>query len=144
MLASGAVTLLIARFTAAGRETPGVSARPRSDSLLMGAGMGLLSACAVLGALKAAGALRFVRHQFQAEDLGIWIAALCCGAMTQALLCDGLLFTELEQRFSARAAAPAAGGVVLRLHFPLGADGPAALRHRVARGAVRSCCINRP
>lgn len=138
MLATGAVTLLIARFTAAGRETPGVSARPRSDSLLMGAGMGLLSACAVLGALKAAGALRFVRHQFQAEDLGIWIAALCCGAVTQALLCDGLLFTVLEQRFSARAAAPAAAGAYLLLHFPLWQYGPAAILNLIAMGAVLS------
>ena len=44
----------------------------------------------------------------------------------------------LEQRFSARAAAPAAAGAYLLLHFPLWQYGPAAILNLIAMGAVLS------
>ena len=90
LAAAGVVAFLISKtFLPEQSLRRQMGARP-GDGLWMGAGFGVFWAAGTLLAFRLSGGLHFIRQEMEIEDLGVWIAALACGVLTQGILAAGL------------------------------------------------------
>lgn len=138
LLAAGLVTFVLARisFPAEGLRTQ-LGIRP-GDGIWIGAGAGIFWAAGTLLLFWITGSLHFVRQTFWLEDLGVWIAALLCGILTQGFLAHGLLYTGLERRFSQNTALLGTAAMFLLVHFPVWRYGPMTFANLLAMGIFLS------
>lgn len=136
--AAGIVAFLISKTFLPGQGLRSqMGARP-SDGLWMGAGFGVFWAAGTLLAFRLSGGLHFIRQEMEIEDLGVWIAALACGVLTQGILAHGLFYAAMEGQFSGNAALVGSAVLFAALHFPQWKYGPAAFLSLLAMGFALS------
>ena len=138
LAAAGVVAFLISKtFLPEQSLRRQMGARP-GDGLWMGAGFGVFWAAGTLLAFRLSGGLHFIRQEMAVQDLGVWIAALACGVLTQGILAHGLFYPAMEGQFSRNAALVGSAVLFAALHFPQWKYGPAAFLGLLAMGLVLS------